>query len=316
MERDTARFWPAMGPIIILLLAAYAVANGPAARLHNADSLIPLFVSLESWTLFDWGQDRFGVLLPLLAMPVTDSFWNLRGQNILTVALLLTGVACMFARLEIRQPTAWALLTLAVLLAFDAGQIPTLLLTTNQSYGPSLGLFGVAIYLLRRALWIPRVAAVTVMILAAWTNGGVALFVAGVALMLVCVGATRDAAIPVFAGAIMSIVAHAGLQRVASGPLLEVTRIAIPAVDAVPSLVWAFWDDVVRLIGGAYWATMAVTWMVTGAIAPRRQTTGRPVLLLCGVGLATFLYGSAMAVFSWARPSHCSRRSRSSSCAR
>jgi hypothetical protein len=153
---------------------------------------------------------------------------------------------------------AWALLTLAVLLAFDAGQIPTLLLTTNQSYGPSLGLFGAAIYLLRRALWIPRVAAVTVMILAAWTNGGVALFVAGVALMLVCVGATRDAAIPVFVGAIMSIVAHAGLQRVASGPLLEVTRIAIPAVDAVPSLEWAFWDDVVRLIGGAYWATMAV----------------------------------------------------------
>ena len=56
MERDTARFWPAMGPIIILLLAAYAVANGPAARLHNADSLIPVFVSLESWTLFYWAR--------------------------------------------------------------------------------------------------------------------------------------------------------------------------------------------------------------------------------------------------------------------
>jgi hypothetical protein len=27
------------------------------------------------------GQDRFGMLLPLLAMPVTDSFWNLMVQN-------------------------------------------------------------------------------------------------------------------------------------------------------------------------------------------------------------------------------------------
>jgi hypothetical protein len=297
MFQTGLRFWRSTSAVLLLLFAAYAVASGPAARLHNADSLIPVFVSLESWTLFYWGQDRFGMLLPLLAMSVTDGFWNLMVQNILTVTLLLTGVACMFARVEIRQTAAWALLTLAVLLAFHTGQIRLLLLTTNQSYGPSLGLFGIAIYLLQRATWISRAAAVTLMVLAAWTNGGVALFVACVALTLVCVRATRVAAIPVFAGATVSIVAHGGLQHFASGPVLDVTRIAIPAVDALPSLVWAFWEDAVRLIGRAYWVTMGVTWIAAGAIAARRQMTGRPVLLLCGVGLATFLYGSAMAAF-------------------
>ena len=88
--------------------------------------------------------------------------------------------------------STWALLTLAVLLAFRAGEIPLLLLTTNQSYGSSLGLFGIAIYLSRRATLISRVAAVTVMILAAWTNAGVALFVGTVALTLVCFRTTRD----------------------------------------------------------------------------------------------------------------------------
>jgi hypothetical protein len=291
------RSWRSTSAVLLLLVAAYAVAGGPAARLSNADSLIPVFVSLESWTLFYWGQDRFGMLLPLLAMCVTDGFWNLMVQNILTVALLLTGVACMFARLEIRQAAAWALLTLAVLLAFHHGQIPLLLLTTNQSYGPSLGLSGLAIYLLQRATWISRTAAVTLMVLAAWTNGGVALFVACVALTLVCVRATRAAAIPVFAGAAVSIVAHGGLQHFASGPMLDVTRITIPAVDALPSLVWAFWEDAVRLIGRAYWVTMGVTWIAAGAIAARREMTARPVLVLCGVGSATFLYGSAMAAF-------------------
>ena len=46
------RFWRSTGAVLFLLVAAYAVASGPAARLHNADSLIPVFVSLESWTLF------------------------------------------------------------------------------------------------------------------------------------------------------------------------------------------------------------------------------------------------------------------------
>jgi hypothetical protein len=296
VQHDASRLEDLASSVILLFLAAWAVASGPAPRLHNADSLIPVFVSLESWSLFYWGQDRFGMLLPLLAMPVRDGFWNLMAQNILTVALLLAGIACVFARLEIRRPIAWALLTLAVLLAFDTGHIPLLLLTTNQSYAPSLGLFGIAIYLLRRATWISRAAALTLIVLAAWTNGGVAIFVACVALTLVCVGTTRQAAIPVLAGAIISMVAHAGLQRLASGPQMDVTRMATPAVGDMRSLAWAFWRDAVHLTGAAYWVTMAVAWIAASFVAVRGGVIGRPVLLLCGVGLATLLYGSAMAL--------------------
>ena len=55
-------------------------------------------------------------------MPVRDGFWNLMVQNVLTVALLLAGVSCTFARLDIRYPAGCALVTLAVLLAFDTGR--------------------------------------------------------------------------------------------------------------------------------------------------------------------------------------------------
>ena len=282
---------------LFVLLSAYVVAAGPGSRLANADSLIPVFVSLESWTLFYWGQDRFGMLLPLVAMPVTDSFWNLMVQNILTVALLLAGVAGIFGRQKVAQPIAWALLTLAVLLTFRAGEIPLLLLTTNQSYGPSLGLFGIAIYLLRRATLMSRVAALTLMTLAAWTNVGVALFVGIVALTLVPFRATRGDAIAVLAGTTVSIFVHIGLQRVASEPLLDMTTIDIPAIGAVPSLVWAFWHDAGRLMGQSYWLTVGVAWMVAAVLGAQHKTAGQPVLLLCAVGSATILYGSAMAVF-------------------
>ena len=68
---------------------SFAVALGWTLDLHNADSLIPTLVSLDYWLPFFWGQDRFGMLLPLVAAPVHDSFWNLVVQNALGVFLLL-----------------------------------------------------------------------------------------------------------------------------------------------------------------------------------------------------------------------------------
>jgi hypothetical protein len=50
---------------------------GPIHRRHQADSLIPTLVSLLHWTPFYWGQDRFGMLVPLLVAPVRHPLANL-----------------------------------------------------------------------------------------------------------------------------------------------------------------------------------------------------------------------------------------------
>jgi hypothetical protein len=50
-------------------------------RGNNADSMIPVFVSLYRWTWFYWAQNRYGMLTALLAMPVHHPFLNLLVQN-------------------------------------------------------------------------------------------------------------------------------------------------------------------------------------------------------------------------------------------
>ena len=83
---------------------SFAVALGWTLDLHNADSLIPTLVSLDYWLPFYWGQDRFGMLLPLVAAPVHDSFWNLVVQNALGVFLLFAGVYVAAVRCAAREP--------------------------------------------------------------------------------------------------------------------------------------------------------------------------------------------------------------------
>lgn len=61
------------------VLAAWADLS-PLHRFHNSDSLVPILVSLDLWTPFYWEQNRFGMLLPLLALPVRDPFANLLVQ--------------------------------------------------------------------------------------------------------------------------------------------------------------------------------------------------------------------------------------------
>ena len=61
--------------------AALWLALGDLQRLNHADSLIPTFASLHRWTWFYWGQNRFGMLTALLAMPIHHPLANLLFQN-------------------------------------------------------------------------------------------------------------------------------------------------------------------------------------------------------------------------------------------
>ncbi len=65
---------------------------GAFHALEHADAIVPVLVSLQRWTPFYWDQERYGMLVPLLALPVRDPFWNLLLQRGL---LVLAGLAAI-----------------------------------------------------------------------------------------------------------------------------------------------------------------------------------------------------------------------------
>jgi hypothetical protein len=71
-------------------LAAALVDLGTFHRLEDADSIVPILVSLQRWTPFYWDQERYGMLVPLFALPVRDPLSNLLLQRAL---LVLAGLA-------------------------------------------------------------------------------------------------------------------------------------------------------------------------------------------------------------------------------
>src|SRR5439155_20821710 len=83
--------------VLLLLLVGATAAWMNLASLHeseHADSLLPVLVSTQRWTPFFWGQDRFGMLIPLLAMPIRHPLANLLAQGwMMTAAGLLAPFA-------------------------------------------------------------------------------------------------------------------------------------------------------------------------------------------------------------------------------
>ena len=87
MSPAVRRAWP----LLAALVAAAALLDlGSLHRLEHGDSILPVLVSLQRWTPFYWDQERFGMLVPLLALPVRDPLWNLLLQRGL---MILAGLA-------------------------------------------------------------------------------------------------------------------------------------------------------------------------------------------------------------------------------
>jgi hypothetical protein len=83
-------------PLLAALVAAAALLDlGSLHRLEHGDSILPVLVSLQRWTPFYWDQERFGMLVPLLALPVRDPLWNLLLQRFLMVLAGLAAVVLL-----------------------------------------------------------------------------------------------------------------------------------------------------------------------------------------------------------------------------
>lgn len=127
------------------LLAALAATTllwnlGSAHAHEHADSLLPVLVSLQRWTPFYWDQERFGMLVPLLAAPVEHPLWNLLLQRTLTAVAGLAALALLgrhvLAGRDWRLAAALALAGLAGL----APEVWRFEYLGDQPYGLSLAL--------------------------------------------------------------------------------------------------------------------------------------------------------------------------------
>jgi hypothetical protein len=279
---------PSYLPALLLMAAvSAAVALGRTLDLHNADSLIPTLVSLDYWLPFYWGQDRFGMLLPLLAMPVHDSFWNLVFQNALGVFVLLLGAYAAAWRCGAGLPSVAALALLSLLLAWPAETTALQSLTTNQSFAPALGLYALAFALLRpdASRWT-RTGAALLMLLGAWTNAGTALLLLAVGAVSVAMPRLRGEASWLLAGVVLSLAGHVLLQKTAPGVRLDTSHVTLVTLAEVASRAGAFWADAYhRLLGPAVWLTVpAVAWALyleRGSDAARQALIA--VVIGCGV---------------------------------
>lgn len=276
-------------------LLSLAVGLGWTLDLHDADSLIPTLVSLDYWLPFYWGQDRFGMLLPLLAAPVHDSFWNLVAQNALGVFLLLLGTYAAARRCGVLQPSLVALALLSLLLAWPAETTALRLLTTNQSFAPALGLYALAFAVLRPgSSGRARVGATLLMLLGAWTNAGTALLVLAVSTVAAALPRLRAEAIGMVPGVLISLAGHLVLQKVAPGVRLDTSHVTFVSLAGVASLTGSFLSDAYqRLLGPAVWLTVPAVALALrlerGSPAARQAVIA--VLIGCGV------YGFVMIAF-------------------
>jgi hypothetical protein len=148
-------------------------------RLHagqGSDSLIPVLVSLQRWTPFFWEQDRFGMLVPLLAMPFHHPLTNLLVQNgLMCVAALLAPF--LVARSVTRDASAWTLAgavanALFLLCARPEVRFDWLVM---QPYALSMSLAAGALIAAERSGLGWTAAACALMCLAHWVNVGVSM---------------------------------------------------------------------------------------------------------------------------------------------
>ncbi len=87
---------------------------------HDGDTVIYSLSSLYRWTIFAWDYDHIGTLLPLLASPIHQPYWNLLAVSSLCSFLLLSGVTLwlsLIAKVALTESSVWVCLFLPLTIA-------------------------------------------------------------------------------------------------------------------------------------------------------------------------------------------------------
>jgi hypothetical protein len=150
------------------LLGAW-MALSPVHEYQDADSIVPVLVSLWRWTFFYWEQNRFGMLLPLLAIPVSDPFANL----LLQMALRFTAIVLAFfliARLAVPLPCWPAVGAAGLALLLAAADLPFHAFVQMQPYPLAIALAAGGIPLVEHPGRGRRLAGMALVVCAAWVT--------------------------------------------------------------------------------------------------------------------------------------------------
>jgi hypothetical protein len=149
--------------LLLTIFAAATVVNFSwIHQFQDADTLLLALISLDRYLPFYWGDNRFGMLLPALALPIRDYFWNLLFQtqmSILAVAACVVIFQCWFARKEkgltVTNLSASALTLVIGGLCFYPTVRTIRVLFLGHPYCPSLALAlgGLALLRNRRLGW-------------------------------------------------------------------------------------------------------------------------------------------------------------------
>ncbi len=160
--------------VLVLGAAASAVLVdfGRFHQIHQGDTILSALISLYHWTPFYWDQNRFGMLIPLLALPFRNPFWNLLFQCGLSLFAGL-GALMLFVR-YVAGDSNWPLAALlAALAAFVAGPHSPLFQAfwPDQVYAPGIATLLLGLLLLSRPLsFARRSAGVALILIAYWVN--------------------------------------------------------------------------------------------------------------------------------------------------
>jgi hypothetical protein len=163
---------------VLLLVCAIAAWMG-LGRLHafqDSDSLLPVLVSVQRWTPFFWGQDRFGMLVPLLVMPIHHPLGNLIVQGwVMTVAALL---APFLVARHLGIPHWFAVGALAnALIVLLLSRYLQFAWLVAQPYALSITLATLGMVAAERSAIPGSLAAAVLMLLAHWINLGICILV-------------------------------------------------------------------------------------------------------------------------------------------
>ena len=265
-------------------LAAW-MGLGTLHQFQHADSLLTVLISTQRWTPFFWGQDRFGMLVPLVAMPIRHPLANLLAQGwMMTAAALLAPF--VMARFLTGRAGPWLAIgactnTLFFLVAAPAVQFDWLV---AQPYGLSISL-GFAALILAVDDQGPRasVTALVLLALACWVNIGVGLMLAiatvivgsrPVRLLTLAAAGTALASLAAGYGATAHTVASLAAPRQWLDGWRQLLE-GLPGVTASPDAV----------IGIAIGTAVAMAWLWRTDALP----TWRPAAAICAMAVGTWL---------------------------
>jgi hypothetical protein len=254
---------------------------------HHADSLVPVLTGLTAWTPFYWGQDRYGMLIPLLAIPVRDPEAHLLVQGFLTLTLSIWGLI-LLVRALLPSSALWvpasALQIILLLLLPPAEEVRFNILWV-QPYMVSFGLGLSAVSLVQSGGTLRVAVAVFLFLAAAWVNVSLAVVVAPLVMWRALLTDAGRLGLARLRFALISL-GFLALATYASIRLSSAVPLPHTPTDLVPPGSWAHAAKALLWTAGGYekvraWVAIAVGFAALGLLglaSASVRRASRPVL--------------------------------------